>query len=76
MILGRDLLTAWVLDLKFSEHVIIDCDGPYKNCSTPMADVTDHSFKSRIEKYIKLEESFINLHVNKCFESESKFISI
>ena len=29
MILGRDLLTALVLDIKFSYNVIIGVEGPY-----------------------------------------------
>ena len=32
MILGRDLLTALVLDIKFSENVIIGGEGPYEGC--------------------------------------------
>ena len=38
MILGRDLLTALRLDLKFSDDVIIDGKGTYKGCSVPMVD--------------------------------------
>ena len=32
MILGRDLLTAVVMDLKFSDNVIIDGEVQYKGC--------------------------------------------
>ena len=32
MILGRDLLTALVMDLKFSDNVIIDGEVQYKGC--------------------------------------------
>ena len=30
MILGRDLLTALGLDLKFSQNIVIDSEGPYE----------------------------------------------
>ena len=45
MILGRDLLTALGLDLKFSENVIHGGYGPYKGCSEPMVDVYNYTFK-------------------------------
>ena len=32
IILGRDLLTALGLDLKFFENVIIEREGPYEGC--------------------------------------------
>ena len=41
MIPGRDLLTALVLDLKFSENVIRGGEGPYKGCSEPIVDVNN-----------------------------------
>ena len=46
MILGRDLLTALVLDLKFSKNVIICGEGPYEGCSAPMMDVSNYNFTS------------------------------
>ena len=61
MLLGIDLLTALVLDPKFSEHVIIIGDRPYKGCSAPMADVTDYKLTTIMDNIIKLEEYFINL---------------
>ena len=45
MILGRYILTALGLDLKFYKHIIIGGDGPYKGCSEPMADLTDYDYK-------------------------------
>ena len=45
MILGRDLLIALGLDLNFSKHTIIGGGGPYKGCSSLMADITDYYFK-------------------------------
>ena len=46
MILGRDLLTALGLDLKFSESLIIGNEGPYEGFSSPMADLSNYDFKS------------------------------
>ena len=39
MILGRYLLTALGLDLKFSKNIFIDGEGPYEGCLGPMIDV-------------------------------------
>ena len=66
MILGRDLLTALVLDLNFSSNIIIGGDGPYEGCSAPMDDLINYEFKPLTEKIVKLEEFFINSYVNKC----------
>ena len=55
IILGRYLPTELVLDLNFSSHVIIGGNVPYKNCSAPMADVTDYYFKPLTNKIIKPE---------------------
>ena len=41
MILGRDLLTALGLDLKFSENIFIGGNGPYEGCSVPMVDLSN-----------------------------------
>ena len=41
MILGRDLLTALVLDIKFSDHFILGGEGPYEGYSAPMVDVSN-----------------------------------
>ena len=32
MILGRYLITALGLDIKFSENIILGGDGPFKGC--------------------------------------------
>ena len=45
MIIGRDLLTALRLDLKFSEKCIVCGDGPHLGYLELMADVTDYDFK-------------------------------
>ena len=47
--LGIDLITALVLDLKFSGHIIIGGDGPYKGCLVTMVDVTDYELKPLTE---------------------------
>ena len=48
MILGRDLVTALGLDLKFSENIILGGDGPFKGFSVPMVDVSTYGFKPLI----------------------------
>ena len=45
MILGRDLITALGLYLKFSENVIIGREGPCEGCYAPMVDVRNYDFK-------------------------------
>ena len=75
IILGRDLLTTLGLDLKFSENVIIGGEGPYEGCSAPMVDVKKYNFKSITDKTVKPEESFLNLYVNECFESDNTISS-
>ena len=50
MILGRYLLTALVLDIKFSDNVIICREGPYEGCSEPMVDVSNYGYKSITDK--------------------------
>ena len=67
MILGRYLLTAMGIDLKFSENIIIGGDGSYEGCSEPMVDVINYGFKSLTDKLFKPEELFINSYINKCF---------
>ena len=75
MILRRDLLTTLVLDLTFSENIIIGGEGPYEGCSAPMVDLSNYDFKSLTEKIGKLKESFINFYVNKCLKYESAISS-
>ena len=71
MILGRDLLFALVLDLKFSENFISGVEEPYKGCYASMVDVSSYEFNIITDKTVKPEESFIVLYVNECLESES-----
>ena len=44
MILGRDLLTALVLNLKFYEHVFETDYGPLKGSTAPMVDLGTYEF--------------------------------
>ena len=55
MILGRGLITAMGLDLKYSENLIIGGAGPYELCLVPMADLSNYGFKSLAENIVKPE---------------------
>ena len=55
MILGRDLLTDFGLDLKFSENIIMGGDWLFKGCSAPMVDVSIYDFKPLTYKKVKPE---------------------
>ena len=76
MILGRDLLTALGLDLKFSENISIGGDGPYERCSETMVDLRYYKFEYLRDKIVKPEESFINWYVNECLKYESTISSM
>ena len=56
MILGRDLLTALGLDLKFSEDIIIGGEGPYEGCLAPMAELSNYDCKYLTENIVKPEK--------------------
>ena len=45
IILGRDLLTATGIYLKFSEHIIMGGDGTYAGCLTLIIGVTSYDSK-------------------------------
>ena len=66
MILGRYLLTALGMYLKFDENVIIGSKGPHEGCSSPMVEIRNYGFTSITDKKVKPEESFINSYVDKC----------
>ena len=72
IILGRDLLTALVLDNKFSDNIIIGIEVPYKGFLSPMVDVSNDDFKYITDKTVKPEESFVKLYVNERFEPNSR----
>ena len=44
MILGRDLLTALGLDLKFSENLIVGGEGPREGCLSTMDELSNYDF--------------------------------
>ena len=75
MILGRDLLIALGLDIKFSDNAIIFIEGPHKGFSAPMVDLINYDFKFITDKTVKPEESFINSYVKKCLKSDSAISS-
>ena len=52
MIPTRDLLTALVMDLKFSKNIIIVVKGPYEVCYTPMVDLRKYDFKYFTENIV------------------------
>ena len=76
MILGRDLLTAMGLDLKFSENIIIVGEGLYKWCLVPMVDLGNYDFKYLTNKIVRPSESFINLYIDECLGSDSAISSM
>ena len=65
MILGRDLLTALGMDMKFSDNIIIGGEGPYEQFSAPMVDGSNYYFNSITDITVKPEDYFINLYVDK-----------
>ena len=64
MIIGRYLLTAFGLDLKFSENIIHGGEGLYKVFLVPMVDVDNNHFNILRVKIVKPEESFIDMYVS------------
>ena len=75
IILGRGLLTVLVLDLNFSENIIISGERPYEGCLAPMADLSNYDFKSSTTKKVKMKEYFLNPYDNECLESDSSISS-
>ena len=69
MILGRDILTELVLNIKFSEHIIEANYGPFKGSTTPMVDLGTYMFKYLNKGKITPEESFTNAYVQELYES-------
>ena len=53
MVLGKDLLTTLVLDVKFSDNVKIGSEVTYEGCSAPMVDVTNYNFTFITDKTVK-----------------------
>ena len=75
MILGRDLLAKLVLDLKFSENIIVGGKGSCEGCSAPIADIINCYFLCITDKTVKPEESFLDMYVDKCPVSDSAISS-
>ena len=64
MILGGDLLTALVLDLKISEQVIKVGDRLYKDCTAPMLDKCNYEYIClNLKIHLKVEEWFMDAYV-------------
>ena len=69
-ILVRDLLTELILNLKFSEHVIGEYDGPLKGSSSFMVDLCTYEFKYLNTGEITPKELFMNHYAEEIHESE------
>ena len=69
MILGQDILTELVLNLKFSEHVIEADYGIFNRSTTPLVDLGTYIYKDLNKGKITPEEFFTNSYVEEIFES-------
>ena len=63
MILGRDILKALGLNIKFSEHVIEEDDVPLKGSTEPMVDLGKYEFKILNIGNITPEKLFMNAYI-------------
>ena len=70
MILGRDLLTELVLNLKFYDRVIESDDRSFKGYTTPMVYLGMYEFKILNTGEITPEESFTNAYVDEVYDLE------
>ena len=70
MILGRNLLTAFGMNLKLSEHVIKADDGTLKGSTAPMVDLVKYQFKDLNIEEITPEELFMNAYMEEIYKSE------
>ena len=68
IILGTNILTELVLNLKLSEHVIEADGGPFKGSITPMIDLGKYIFKDLNTGKITPEESFPNANIEEVYE--------
>ena len=50
MILGRYLLVALVLNLKFYDHIIVGGKEPDEGCSAPMVEVSNNDYAPSTDK--------------------------
>ena len=70
MILGQDILTELVLNLKFSEHVIKADDGTFKGSTAPMVHLGMYIFKDLNTEKITPKESFKNDCIKELYKLE------
>ena len=63
MILGRDLITSLVLDLRIFKNVVIGGEGSYEGFLATMVDVSNYEFKTLTDRMVKPGESSINAYV-------------
>ena len=70
MILGRYLLTALWLNLKFSDHIIEADYGTFKGSTTPTVDLGTYESKDLNTGNITLKELFKNAYVDEIHELE------
>ena len=54
MIIGRDLLTALGLELKFYDPVIVGSKSPYEGCLSPMVDMINYDYAHLTDKIVNL----------------------
>ena len=70
MILGRYILKALLLNLKFSDHVIEADYGTFKGSMAPMVDLDMYDFKYLSTGNITPEESFTNTYTEEMHRLE------
>ena len=69
MILGRNILTDLVLDLKFSEKFVWGGERSYEGCTMPMADIITLKYKLlNIMTDITSEKEFTDVYVEENFK--------
>ena len=62
MILGRDILTYLVLNIRFYEHIIEADDVPFKGYTTLMVDMGTYEFKDVNTGKVTTKETFTDAH--------------
>ena len=65
MILGQDLLTELVLNLKLSDHVIEADSEPFKGSTTPTNDLGTYIFKYLNKEILHLNNRLLVLTLKK-----------
>ena len=49
-----DLLATLLLDLKFSDRILVGGKGPYKGCFSPMVDMRNYDYAHLTDKIVNL----------------------